>query len=185
MNTPQPRITGEERARLIQLLRDSEAEFLELTRGVTEEQWTARPVADCWSMQQIAEHLVLGEAVMLAKVEEALASPSTPDWEEPDARKTMFLDRVLPDRSRKATAPAPVHPRSSWTREDALARYRVGRAKTLGFVEQMDLPVKDHWAKHPLPVFDMLNAYQWLLYIPLHNIRHNQQIAETIKGLTA
>jgi hypothetical protein len=26
----------------------------------------------------------------------------------------------------------------------------------------------------------MLNAYQWLLYIPLHNARRNQQIAEAL-----
>jgi len=185
MNTPEPRITSEERARLIQLLRDSEAEFLELTRGVTESQWTAKPAPDGWSLQQIAEHLVLGEAVMLVKVDEALASPATADWEELDARKTKFVDRVLPNRSRKATAPAPLDPHSSWTREDATARYRAGRAKTLRVVEEMDLPVKNHWAKHPFPVFDMLNAYQWLLYIPLHNMRHNQQIAETIGDLGA
>jgi hypothetical protein len=24
----------------------------------------------------------------------------------------------------------------------------------------------------------MLHAYHWLLYVPLHTIRHNQQIAE-------
>ena len=31
---------------------------------------------------------------------------------------------------------------------------------------------------HPFPIFKVLNAYQWLLYIPLHNLRHDQQIAE-------
>lgn len=34
-----------------------------------------------------------------------------------------------------------------------------------------------------MPVFNMLNAYQWLLYIPLHNVRHNRQIAEALKEL--
>jgi hypothetical protein len=29
----------------------------------------------------------------------------------------------------------------------------------------------------------MLNAYHWLLYIPLHNARHNQQIAEALKEI--
>ena len=28
------------------------------------------------------------------------------------------------------------------------------------------------------PFFGSLNAHQWLLYIPLHHLRHNQQIAE-------
>jgi hypothetical protein len=38
--------------------------------------------------------------------------------------------------------------------------------------------LKEHNSDHPFPVFKTLNAYQWLLYIPLHNLRHDQQIAE-------
>jgi hypothetical protein len=29
-------------------------------------------------------------------------------------------------------------------------------------------------------VFNTLNAYQWLIYIPLHNFRHNRQIEEVM-----
>ena len=28
------------------------------------------------------------------------------------------------------------------------------------------------------PFFGNLNTHQWLLYMPLHDLRHNQQIAE-------
>jgi hypothetical protein len=40
------------------------------------------------------------------------------------------------------------------------------------------LPLKEHITAGPFPVFDPLNAYPFLLYIPLHNLRHDQQIAE-------
>ena len=46
------------------------------------------------------------------------------------------------------------------------------------FVKDTQLPLKEHNSEHPFPVFNRLNAYQWLLYIPLHNLRHDQQIAE-------
>jgi len=176
-------LTEEERAHVVQLLHDSQAEFLELTSGLSDAQWTARPAPDHWSVQQTAEHLVLGEAAMLAKIEEALASAPDPDWVAEDARKTKFLDRVLPDRSRKVTAPQMLHPHSRWTREEATARYREVRARTLKLAAEMDQPAKSHLAKHPFPIFDMLNAYHWLLYIPLHNVRHNQQIAEALKDV--
>ena len=177
-----PTITDEERAHVIQLLRDSEGAFLELTSGLTDAQWT-RAAPGCWSVQQTAEHLVLGEIAMLDRVTAALANPPDPDWEEQDARKTSFLSRVLPDRSRKATAPTVLEPHRHWTREETIARYKEGRARTLKFIEEVDRPLKGHWAKHPFPVFGMLNAYQWLLYIPLHNTRHNQQIAEALKAI--
>jgi len=40
------------------------------------------------------------------------------------------------------------------------------------------VPLKEHTVDHPFPVFGTLNAYQWLIYVPLHNMRHDQQIAE-------
>src|ERR1039458_5381379 len=71
-------------------------------------------------------------------------------------------------------------PHRPWAREETIARYKEGRARTLKFIEEVDRPMKAHSAEHPFPVFNMLNAYQWLLYIPLHNARHNQQIAEAL-----
>ncbi len=40
------------------------------------------------------------------------------------------------------------------------------------------LPLREHLTKGLFPIFDPLNAFQFVLYIPLHNLRHNQQIAE-------
>ena len=178
----EPRLTGEERADIIRLLHDSATEFLEFVTGLSDFQWSCAAGPERWSVHQIAEHIVLGEQIMLAKIAEALANPRSPDWEDQDARKTKFLNRVLPDRSHKAIAPAPLEPRQNWTRHEAITRYKEGRARTMRFVEEMHQPLKNHAAEHPMAVFGMLNAYQWLLYIPLHNSRHNQQIAEAIRA---
>lgn len=176
-------ITRQERAHVIQLLHDSQNEFLELISKVTGAQWAGPAAPGAWSVQHTAEHLVLGEKAIFAKVEEALASPPEPDWQEADARKTDLLGRVLADRSRKAIAPQGLEPHRDWTRDETIARYKSVRARTLKFAEEVDQPMKDRLAGHPFPVFNMLNAYQWLLYIPLHNIRHNQQIAAALKEL--
>jgi hypothetical protein len=179
MQTTDPGLSIEDRAHVVRLLHESENEFLELVSGLTDAQWTAA-ASDGWSVQHTAEHLVLGEKGIFAKIEEALAAPPDPNWQEQDARKTGFISRVLPDRGRKAAAPEGLHPHHNWTRDECIARYRAGRAKTIQFAEAIDRPMKSHLAKHPFPIFDMLNAYQWLLYIPLHNVRHNRQIAEAL-----
>jgi len=186
MNTPKTSGTGltnEERDHVTRLLHESQKEFLELISGLNDAQWNSQATPGCWSVQQTAEHLVLGESAMLAKIAEAMAGPPNPDWEEQDARKTNFLSRVLPNRGHKATAPVPLVPRHHWTIEETMARYKKGRARTLKFLEEVDRPMKDHLAEHPFPVFNMLNAYHWLLYIPLHNVRHNRQIAEALKEI--
>jgi hypothetical protein len=148
---------------------------------LTDAQWSAPAAPGRWSVQQTAEHLVLGEQAMLAKIEEALSKPVEEHWAEQDARKTRFVGRVVPDRALKAVAPPGLQPHHHWTRDEAIARYQAVRARTLQFAEEVDRPLKAHLAEHPFPVFNMLNAYQWLLYIPLHNVRHNQQIAEAVQ----
>ncbi len=174
-------ITPEERAHVLRLLRDTETDFLELLAKLSESQWTWQPSSDRWSIQQTAEHLVLGEKGMLAKIREALANPASENWEEADAAKTMLLNRVIPVRVRKADAPAPLVPRHQWTKEQTIDRFRQGRLRTIQFAEEIDQPIKAHASEHPFPVFNTLNAYHWLLYIPLHNARHNQQISEILK----
>jgi uncharacterized damage-inducible protein DinB len=177
----EPTITKEERAHVIKLLKDSQAEFLGLVSGLTDAQWTYQPAPDRWSVGQTAEHIVLAEGLLFSKMEEALANPPNPDWEAKTRGKTEFIERVMPDRSHKAQAPEPVQPHAQWTREETIARYKEQRARTLKFIEETDLPLKSHTSEHPFPVFNTLNAYQWLLYIPLHNMRHDQQIVE-VKG---
>ena len=174
----EPTLNKEERAHIVKLLQDSQAEFLGLVSDLTDAQWTYQPAPDRWSVAQTAEHIVLAEGLLFSKIEEALANPPNPDWEAKTRGKTEFIEKVMPDRSHKAQAPEPVQPHETWTREETIGRYKAGRAKTLKFIEETDLPMKNHTSEHPFPVFNTLNAYQWLLYIPLHNMRHDQQIVE-------
>ena len=110
-------------------------------------------------------------------MEKALGSPTNPDWEKKTAGKTEFLERVMVDRSHKATAPEAIRPRGL-SKEEVMRRFKEARAQTIRFARETEAPLREHTAEHPFPVFNTLNAYQWLIYIPLHNLRHNQQIAE-------
>ncbi len=171
-------MTEEERAKVIGLLRESHKEFLELTGSVSAAGWNYKASPDRWSVAEVAEHILLAEGALFAMMEKALAAAPNPDWQASTAGKTEFLERVMVDRSRKAQAPESVQPRSSLPPAEVLARFEQARAKTLKFAEDTPLPLKAHTADHPFPVFNTLNGYQWLIYIPLHNLRHNQQIAE-------
>jgi len=174
-------LTPEERAHAIRLLEETADEFLNLISGLNGEQWTRKPITDGWPVQQIAEHMVLAEKAMFAKVQEALASPPHVDWVTVAARKTAYIGRVLPDRKQKAAAPSGLEPHRGWSIEETVAHFRAGRARTLEFARKTDRPLKGHISRHPFPLFDLLNAHQWLLYIPLHNVRHNRQIAEVLQ----
>jgi hypothetical protein len=178
LSAAEPVLTQQERDHAIQLLRDSQTEFLNLTSGLSEVQWAYKPAPDRWSVGETAEHIVLAESLLFSKLEEAVANAPNPDWEAKTAGKTEFIERVMPDRSHKAHAPEPIQPHEKWTQAETIARYKEVRARTLEVVNDRDTPLKSHTSEHPAAVFGTLNAYQWLIYIPLHNVRHNQQIAE-------
>ena len=173
-----PNMTAEERAHVVKLLQDSQKEYLSYLENVSEAQWNWKTAPDRWSVGQTAEHVVLAETALFGAVERALAAPANPDWEKATAGKTELLERVMPDRSHKAIAPESVQPQQGLSKAEVIRRFNELRAKTIKFAQETEIPLKEHTWEHPFPIFNTLNAYQWLIYIPLHNLRHDQQIAE-------
>jgi hypothetical protein len=172
-------ITADERMKLVRYLQDSEKEFLGYVNGVSEAQWTWKAGPDRWSVGETAQHIVLAEGFLFDMAQKALTSEPNPDWEAKTRGKTELLERVMVDRSHKVQAPEPLNPVGvTMSRDQVVAKFREVRARTIQFAETTQLPLKEHTTAGPFPVFDPLNAYQFLLYIPLHNLRHDQQIAE-------
>ena len=169
-------MTSEERAYVAQLLKDSLTEYLRHIESVSEAQWNWKSVPDRWSIGETSEHIMLNEAFLFGVIQRALQSPPDPDWQSKTAGKSELLERWMPDRSRKAIAPDPVRPKGI-SKKEVIRQFEQLRAQTLHFAQTTQLPLKAHTREHPFPIFGTLNAYQWLLYIPLHHKRHNQQIA--------
>jgi len=173
-----PNMSAEDRAKVIKLLNESHKQTLDLMEGLSEEQLKFKSAPEKWSVLEVAEHICLAEGLLFNAVQGALASKENPEWETKTKGKTEFLERVMVSRDRKATAPESIVPSGKLTRDEVIAKLKESRAKTLKFAEETRLPLKAHTLDHPFPVFNTLNAYQWLIYIPLHNIRHNKQIEE-------
>ena len=173
-----PNMTAEDRAKVVKLLNDSHKQTLDLMEGLSEEQLKFKPAPEKWSVLEVAEHIYMAEGLLFGAVEGALAAKQNPEWETKTKGKTEFLERVMVSRDRKAMAPESIVPSGKLTRSEVIAKLKEARARSLKFAEETKLPLKAHTLDHPFPIFNTLNAYQWLIYIPLHNIRHNKQIEE-------
>jgi DinB superfamily len=173
-----PKMTTEERAKAIKLLKESQEETLEALEKLSDEQLKFKAAPEKWSILEVAEHILLGEGLLFGAVEKALDSQPNPEWETKTKGKTEFLEKAIVNRQTKAQAPESIVPSGKLSRAELIAKFKEARAKTLKFAEETQLPVKSHTLDHPFRVFGTLNAYQWLIYVPLHNMRHNQQIAE-------
>jgi len=177
------RLTAEEKAKTIKALHDSQNELMGYIEKLTDQQWNFRPVPFKWTVGETAEHIALAEGLLFSAMERAIAEPINPNWETETANKEAILDGLLAGRKGKANSPEPIQPlKKKMSRAEIMTLLKEGRAKTLKFTEGTDFPLKAHTLKHPFPVFGTLNAYQWLLYIPAHNLRHNKQIVEIMSN---
>ncbi|MEK6289207.1 MAG: DinB family protein [Acidobacteriota bacterium] len=173
------KLTPEERAKAIKMLNDSHNELLSYIEKLSDAQWNFRPSPIKWTVGETAEHVALAEGLLFGAMERALAAPINPDWETKSAGKEAILDNLLAARKGKAQAPEPIQPlRRKMSRADIMTLLKEGRAKSMRFIETTELPLKAHTLDHPFPVFGTLNAYQWFVYIPAHNLRHNKQVVE-------
>ncbi len=170
--------SDQERTQALNWLEQSHREFRSSIDGVSEAQWNWKPAPDRWSVGETAEHIVLAEAALFRFAERAVADPPNAAWAEQTRCKTDLLIQVMPSREAKAKSPEPLAPRQALTREQVTERFETQRAAIARFAAEPRLALKEHTAPHPFPVFGILNAYQWLIAVPLHTFRHNQQIAE-------
>jgi hypothetical protein len=171
-------MTIEDRTKVLHWLEESSQEFHAAIDGVTEEQWKWKPTPERWSVGETAEHIVLAEAMLFENVKKAVSSPANPAWEEQTKGKTEFIVQVMAPRLGKAQAPEPIVPRNGMTLAQVQERFDHQRAEIVKFAADTNVPLKEHTEVHPFPVFGTLNAYQWLIYVPLHTERHDKQIAE-------
>jgi DinB superfamily len=168
-----------ERKKALDWLQQSRREFLGGIDGLSEEQWIWKPAPERWSVGETAEHIVLAEALLFSFVERAVNAPANLDWEEQTRGKTELLERVMAPRLGKAIAPSPIAPTGRLTHAQVKIQFEMQREKIVKFTRETQASLKEHTAVHPFPVFGTLSAYQWLIYVPLHTMRHYKQIAET------
>ena len=172
------KMSADERKKVIDWLAESRTEFLAAIDGLTEEQWTWKPAPERWSVGEVAEHIVLAEAALFGNVTKATASPVNADWEQKTKGKTEFIVKVMSPRMGKAQAPEAIVPRGGMTAAQVREKFEAQRVEVVKFATETDEALKEHTVEHPFPIFGTLNAYQWLIYVPLHTMRHDKQIAE-------
>ena len=156
-------ISKEERAQVLRWLKESHRQFFAEVNGLSDQQWNWKPAPEQWSVGEIAEHIVLAEALLFNFVQKALVGPSNPHWEEETKSKTKFLVQVMPSGEGKAAAPQPLVPREGLTCAQVKDRFASQRIGIVGFAGGTQAPLREFTIVHPFPVFGTLNAYQWLI----------------------
>ena len=181
-DAPSPYMSDEERDELIRLLDESRDLLMGLITGLSDEQWNFKQNPDRWSTGECAEHIVRSETSLFDSAVRAMGSATDEDWAERTKGKADLLRQVMPNRQPMgrggATAPVEIRPSEKWSRAKTIEEFYKIRGKVRAYSETVEKSLKDHTVEHPFPFFSWLNAHDWLIYVPLHTIRHSRQIIE-------
>ena len=156
-------------------LDDTRNSLIDAVKGLSDSQWTFKPVPDRWSAAEVVERLTVLEDLFVHDLWAQLMDAPTgrPDT---DVRKldASVLARA-PDRTTKAQAPANLVPAGRWTPQESLERFVADRQETANFLasgKNLRLHVLTH------PALGPLDAYEWVLAVAAHTERHTKQILE-------
>jgi DinB superfamily len=172
-------LTKEEFAELIKTHDESLRMLLGLINGMSDEQWNFKQDADRWSVGECTEHIFRSNRALFDFALKAMKSPPDPEWFKRTKGKAELIRKVMPNRNPGgAKAPAENWPTEKWGRAKAIVEVYKVHGEIRAYLETMPHEIKNHTVEHPFPIFNWLNTYDWLLYAPLHTIRHCKQIIE-------
>ncbi len=175
---PQAPVQGE-RDRAMSYLHATRKQFLDVVTPLSAAQWSHKPAGDGWSIAEVAEHLAVTEIGMLATIEKNLREPATPENKAETSGKDDIIMTRVPDRSRKVQAPEAVTPNGRWPSRDALVtEFKTRRDATIAFIEKTPADLRGHMFAHPF--LNLLDCYQWVLFLAAHSDRHIQQMQEVM-----
>jgi hypothetical protein len=169
-------LTQAEKEHALQYLESTKKDVLDATKGLSEAQWNFKAGPDRWSVAQVMEHIAAAEDFIRVNLvqEKVMTLPAgTPgrDVKKIDAA----VEAMIPDRSHKAQAPAPLVPSNRFgSPEGSLKHFLESRETTEQFLRST-AGLRDHVMDGPVGKMD---GYEFILFVAAHSKRHVKQINE-------
>lgn len=161
-----------ERTSCVEQLRASRDELANALQGVSDDQAKFKPAPDCWSIEEIVEHLAVAEHGMYRLITahyETLDSPADRE------REKTILERGR-NRAEKLEAPERVRPRGRYgSLSAALEQFNTNRERTIQYVESCEDDLRMRVTQHAL---GRISCQECLSVLIVHPLRHAEQIRE-------
>lgn len=175
-------LSGAERAEAVTLLAESRQLVVDLTKGLSANEWRRAPASVGWTAAEVVEHLVLSERAVLSLVKEDLAARPHVAVGKRTRIRDMAVILAVTNRDRRFQAAEIVRPTRAFpTPAAALEAFGQERDRTIAYLGDTGDDLRAHLAEHP--VLGEIDAYQWLLFLGAHTERHAAQIQESLAAI--
>jgi hypothetical protein len=164
-----------DREKGIKYLEQTRDGVVKATKGLSDAQMKFKSAPERWSVAETLEHIATAEDFIFQNIADNIMKAPAGASGRDTAKVDAFVLAVIPDRSRKAEAPAPLVPKGQSTPAETLDHFLKSRAKTIEFLKSTQ-GLRDHVVDSPLG--QPLDAYEWVLFLAAHSERHTKQILE-------
>lgn len=170
-------LTQGERDRALSHFHGTRKMFLDIVNPLSEAQWTWKPAAGRWSMEEVAEHIAMSEETLFQLVMGALKKPPADSVPAGQSKKDEIVIKGVPERTTRVQAPEMLRPRKSFpNRAATVAAFLKARDRNIAFVRETGEDLRGRLESHP--ALGPLDVYQWLIFISAHCERHLAQMRE-------
>lgn len=173
MSAQSGKISKEDRSFLVDYLEVTQQDLLHTLNDLSEAEWLAKPADGGWSPAECMEHIVQAEKAVFMQVKKALREPGGSD--DLSARDGWLMCKIT-DRGNKVNTPLPPSGKEQ-SKTKLIAAFNASRKEIFSFLGDKKLPLRSHYGKSP---YGKADAYQLLLVIAGHSMRHTNQILETV-----
>jgi len=170
-------ITNKERKYAAGLMKDTKADLMKSTKGLSETQLNFRAAPDKWSVKECVFHIALSEKNLWDLVETSLKQPANPEKRSEIKMTDEQLVKMMEDRSFKVKTSESFEPKNAtWKNiDEALDYFKDLRGEHIKYIKNTTEDLRNHVVKMP---FGSLDCYQVCLMMASHSNRHTQQLNE-------
>ncbi len=170
-------LTNEERKFAVNHLKESKETFLKSVKGLSPAQLAFKPSAEQWSIQECISHITLSEDGLWALADNTIKQPANPEKRADIKTTDDALLKMITSREQKAQAMEQLKPgNAKWSDvESTLKHFKEQRQKTIKYLKTSTEDFRSHVAQLP---FGAIDAYQLVLLLSAHTLRHTAQINE-------
>ena len=148
--------------------------------AIADEHWSTSPREGCWSAAEVIAHVMTIERLVVATATRILRKQPK---QIPILKRVHLTFAFLERRMVRLKTPIAVDPQFLCAKGAMLAELGEVRRHTLALIEETrDRDLSAYRWQHPF--MGSLNAYEWLLLLGSHQIRHEKQMREIAADLS-
>ena len=170
-------LTDQERKTAADLLQQTEDGVISSVAGLSEAQLNFKPAPDKWSVSECIKHIAVTEQGLWQMTNGAIQATANPEKRSEIKATDDQVVQMIESREQKVKTYPSMEPQNTpyKSMEEAMASFKVDRAKLIEYVKTTNDDLRNHVAALPMGSFD---SYQMILFIAAHSNRHTKQIEE-------